>query len=514
MSQQTTSQVPAIVDYIIIGAGSSGCVIANRLSQNPDRTVCLLEAGGPDRHPAIHQPSQIFSLFGSPVDWAYMSEPQAGLNQRSIFTSQGKVLGGTSSLNAMIYARGNRADFDGWKALGNEGWSYDEVLPYFIKSEKFLGAASPFHGRDGELSVRNCPSPSPVAAAFVRSGEILGYDTDRDFNGAEQANGTGLFQLTVTADGQRSSAAAAFLTPILGRSNLTVTTGAIVTRILLENGKAIGVEYLHDGQLQQIYANQEVILSAGAIASPQILMRSGIGTADVLTQHQIPIQVDLPGVGQNLQDHLMLVLLHQSKQELPPSEFLGEAGLFVQTGSDRESPAPDLECMCTGNMRALIPPDSGIGFPVFFLAPVLLNPISRGTVQLRSADPHAAPMINPNYLSDDRDLSVLLYGLELARDIANTPEMLEFNGGEVAPGLGASPAKLREFVRDQATTVWHPVGTCKMGQDPMAVVDAELKVHGVAGLRVADASIMPTIVRGHTNAACIMIGEKLAAMIG
>jgi choline dehydrogenase len=513
MSQQTPSIAPAIVDYIIIGAGSSGCVIANRLSQHPDRTVCLLEAGGPDHNPAIHQPSQIFSLFGSAADWAYMSEPQVGLNQRSIFTSQGKVLGGTSSLNAMIYTRGNRADFDGWKALGNEGWSYDEVLPYFIKSEKFLGAASTFHGVDGELSVRPCPNPSPVATAFVRSGEILGYDTDRDFNGAEQANGTGLFQLTVTADGQRSSAASAFLTPILGRSNLTVRTGATVTRILIENGKAIGVEYLQDGELQQIYANQEVILSAGAIATPQILLLSGIGAADTLAQHQIPVQVDLPGVGQNLQDHLTLVLLHQSKQELPPSEFLGEAGLFVQTGSG-DSAAPDLECMCTGNMQALIPPDSGIGFPVFFLAPVLLNPMSRGTVQLRSTDPQAAPVINPNYLSDDRDLAVLLYGLELARDLANTPEMLEYNGGEVAPGLGASPAQLREFIRDQATTVWHPVGTCKMGQDPMAVVDAELKVHGVAGLRVADASIMPTIVRGHTNAACIMIGEKLAAMIG
>jgi choline dehydrogenase len=514
MSQQSRRQVTANADYLIIGAGSSGCVIANRLSQNPDRTVCLLEAGGPDRDAAIHQPSQIFSLFGSPVDWAYMSEPQMGLNQRSIFTSQGKVLGGTSSLNAMIYTRGNRADFDGWKALGNEGWSYDEVLPYFIKSEKFRGAASTFHGIDGELSVRPCPNPSPVASAFVRSGEILGYDTDRDFNGAEQANGTGLFQLTVTADGHRSSAAAAFLTPILGRSNLTVTTGATVTRILIENGKAIGVEYLQDGELRRIYANQEVILSAGAIASPQILMRSGIGAADALAAHQIPVQVDLPGVGQNLQDHLTLVLLHQSKQALPPSEFLGEAGLFVQTGSDRDSEAPDLECMCTGNMRALIPPDSGIGFPVFFLAPVLLNPMSRGTVQLRSADPQAAPIIDPNYLSDDRDLSVLLYGLELAQDLANTPEMLEFNGGELAPGLGASPAQLREFIRAQATTVWHPVGTCKMGQDPMAVVDAELKVHGVVGLRVADASIMPTIIRGHPNAACIMIGEKLAAMIG
>jgi choline dehydrogenase len=512
MSQKTTSL--AAVDYIIIGAGSSGCVIANRLSQNPDRTVCLLEAGGPDHNPAIHQPSQIFSLFGSAADWAYMSEPQVGLNQRSIFTSQGKVLGGTSSLNAMIYTRGNRADFDGWKALGNEGWSYDEVLPYFIKSEKFLGAASAFHGVDGELSVRPCPNPSPVATTFVRSGEILGYDTDRDFNGAEQANGTGLFQLTVTADGRRSSAATAFLTPILGRSNLTVTTGAIVTRILIEQGKAIGVAYLQDGELHQIYANQEVILSAGAIASPQILLRSGIGAADALTQHQIPVQADLPGVGQNLQDHLTLILLHQSKQELPPSEFLGEAGLFVHTGSDRESTAPDLECMCTGNMRAIIPPDSGIEFPVFFLAPVLLNPMSRGTVQLRSTDPHAAPMIDPNYLSDDRDLSVLLYGLELARDLANTPEMREFNGGELAPGLNASPAELREFIRAQATTVWHPVGTCKMGQDSMAVVDAELKVHGITGLRVADASIMPTIVRGHTNAACIMIGEKLAAMIG
>ncbi len=512
MSPPNLPEFCPTADYIIIGAGSTGCVLANRLSQNPDRTVWVLESGGPDQDLAIHQPQGLFRLLGSASDWAYVSEPQVGLNHRSMLMHGGKVLGGTSSLNAMIYTRGHRADFDRWKMLGNQGWSYTEVLPYFIKSENFLGAASSFHGVHGELSVRTCPSPSPVAEAFVRSGASLGYATDCDFNADQQTNGTGLFQLTLTAAGQRCSAATAFLTPILGRSNLTISTQAQVTQILIENGKAIGVEYIQSGERQQVYANQEVILCAGAIASPKILMHSGIGAASALASHHIPVQVDLPGVGQNLQDHLMLVLLYQAKQALPPAEFLGEAGLFVQTGRDPESDAPDLECMCTGNMRALVPPDSGIDFPIFGLAPTLLNPESRGTVQLRSGNYQDAPRIDPNYLSRDRDMQMLLYGLELARELADTPELKEFNAGELTSGL--SDADRRQFIRNHATTVWHPVGTCKMGQDTMAVVDAELRVYGVSGLRVADASIMPTIVHAHTNAACIMIGEKLAAMIG
>ncbi|MEA5449264.1 GMC family oxidoreductase N-terminal domain-containing protein [Leptolyngbya sp. CCNP1308] len=498
-------------DYIVIGAGSAGCVVANRLTEGNDTTVLLLEAGSPDTKPEIHIPAECLSLLGSEVDWGYFSEPEPYLDNRKIFCPRGKVLGGSSSINIMVYMRGNLHDYDHWQSLGNPGWSYQDVLPYFKKSEHQQRGASEFHGVDGELSVTDPISPTMVSQRFVDAAIALGYDHNLDVNGAQQ-EGAGLYQLTVK-DGKRHSAAAAFLVPILDRPNLTVTTGALVTRLLFEGTRTVGVEYLHEGTLHQVRVNQEVILSAGTFDSPKLLMLSGIGSAEHLKAMGIPVVADLPGVGQNLQDHPVVSVAHEATQDLhmASTSSIGEANLFLHTEGNLDA-APDLQFLF-GSV-VLVPPGyihSGLGFTSFVC---LTHPHNIGSVSLRSSDPKDTPMIQMNFLQSEADVQKLVVGIKLLRTLFSARPLDEFRGKEIAPGADKqSNAALIAYVRETCSTVWHPVGTCKMGTDPMAVVDPELRVHGIEGLRVVDASIMPTITTGNTNAPTIMIGEKAADFI-
>jgi choline dehydrogenase len=509
--QTTEENVMTQYDYIVIGAGSAGCVVANRLTQESDTTVLLLEAGNPDTKPEIQIPAQCLSLLGSEVDWGYFSEPEPYLNNRKIFCPRGKVLGGSSSINIMVYMRGNPHDYDHWQSLGNPGWSYQEVLPYFKKSEHSSRGASEFHGVDGELSVTDLIAPTVVSQRFVDAAVALGYDHNPDVNGMQQ-EGAGLYQLTIK-DGKRHSTAAAFLVPILQRPNLTVTTGALVTRLLFEGTRTIGVEYLHEGTLHQVRVNSEVILSAGAFDSPKLLMLSGIGDAEHLKALGIPVVADLPGVGQNLQDHPVVSVAHEATQNLhtASTSSIAEAGLFLHTQGNLNA-TPDLQFLF--GPVVLVPPGyahSGLGFTSFVC---LTHPQNIGSVSLQSPDPKDAPIIQMNFLQSETDVQKFVVGIKLLRNLFGASALDKFRGKEIAPGADKqSDAALVAYVRETCSTVWHPVGTCKMGTDPMAVVDPELRVHGIEGLRVVDASIMPTITTGNTNAPTIMIGEKAADLI-
>jgi choline dehydrogenase len=505
-------------DYLVIGAGSAGCVVANRLTEDPNCAVLLLEAGERDTNPDIHEPTGFVKLMGSPDDWAYQSNVEPGLANRRILLNRGKTLGGTSATNAMIFIRGHRSDFDHWNYLGNEGWSYDDVLPYFKKSEDNEPGASRFRGTGGPVSVRNYTSyttASPAAEAFVAAGQELGFrgGPTWDFNIDAAEESTGFYQFSITRDGKRASTAVSYLNPILGRKNLSITTGAQVTRILLDNERVVGVEYVKDGKKCEARCSTEVILSAGAFDSPKILMNSGIGPAAELRAKGVEVAIDLPGVGQNLQDHLLMPSIFKAKREQPVPKLLAEGGLLTRTRTGLGSAAPDLQINFNATIPALVPADCPKIGPSFTFITILVRPQSIGYVTIAGNDPLAAPVIQENYLQCEADVQVQLKAIELARTMVRTKAFAELYDGEALPGPGRSESERRQYVRTHASTIWHPVGTCKMGRDRMAVVDPQLRVHGVRGLRVADASIMPSIVSANPNAAIIMIGEKAADLI-
>ncbi|MEM9436391.1 MAG: GMC family oxidoreductase N-terminal domain-containing protein [Pseudomonadota bacterium] len=530
-----------VYDHIIVGGGSAGATLAARLSEDPARQVCLLEAGGEGKSLLIRLPlGALAMLSGWPVkinNWAFHTVPQPGLNGRRGYQPRGKTLGGSSAINAMLYVRGHRADYDGWAASGCEGWGWDDVLPYFLKSETNSRGASDIHGADGPLQVSDQIAPRAISHAFLEACGELQHRVVDDFNGGDN-EGASLFQTTTFHDparrGERCSAAAGYLHPVMDRPNLTVITGAQATKITLEGTRATGVEY-RQGAARRSLRGGEVILSGGAFGSPQLLQLSGIGRPQDIERHGITMRHALPGVGQNLQDHLDVILTYRAKApgthglslaggwnilkslapwardgSGPASSPFAEGCAFLKTAQDMHAPDIQLHfviAMVEDHLRKL---RAGHGFSCHICA---LRPQSRGEVFLQSADPLAAPGIDPRYLSDSRDLETLTKGAEMAREIMHAPALATWRGQEIGPKGEMSKADWERLIRGKSDTIYHPVGTCKMGTDEMAVVDPALRVHGLDGLRIVDASIMPTITSGNTNAPTIMIAEKAADMI-
>lgn len=527
-------------DYVIVGGGSAGAVLAARLSEDPSVTVHVLEAGGRGDGIFARVPMAAAAVVPGYVkssNWRFSTVPQKALNNRIGYQPRGRGLGGSSLVNAMLYVRGHQRDYDEWAELGCRGWSWDDVLPWFRKAEDNIREADTLHGRGGPLQVCDQNWARPINLAFIKASEQSGYRHNEDFNGVSQ-EGVGLYQATQfwhgPKRGERCSAAAAYLHDVMHRRNLTVTTDAHVVRILVERGRATGVVYRHAGEERTIRASREVILSAGALQSPHILMLSGIGPADHLRQHGVSVVLDQPGVGANLQDHLDYTMIFRS----PDKDLFGmgltatgdllsaarewrtdrmghlrstcaESGGFLKTDPSLDRPDIQLHFlvgMVDDHVRKM---HWGYGYSAHVCA---LRPYSRGTVRLASADPFTAPLIDPAFLSDPRDLTTLRKGARRLSEIMSAPAMARYRGRELYPA-GDSDAELNAAIRARADTIYHPVGTCRMGSDAEAVVDPELKFNGIEGLRVVDASVMPRLIGGNTNAPVIMMAEKTAAEI-
>jgi choline dehydrogenase len=522
-------------DYVIVGGGTAGCVLANRLTADGRSRVLMLEAGPRDNYLWIHIPIGYGKTMFHPVyNWGFYTEPEPEMNGRKIYWPRGRGLGGSSSINGLIYIRGQPEDFEGWAAAGNRGWGWRDVLPYFIRSEGNRRGASAMHGADGPLVCSDIDAKSELIEAIIQGAGELGVPRNDDFNAGVQ-EGVGYFQL-FTNNGLRCSAAVGYLRPVRARANLVVETGAQATRVLCEGKRATGVEYRQGGAIKRVTATREVIVAAGSLQSPQLLQLSGIGPAPLLQQFGIPVVHDLPGVGENLQDHLQLRVMFKCTKPITTNDDLGslwrsakiglqwllrrtgplaigvnQGGLFTRVLP--QSSRPDIQfhfSTLTAELAGAKPhPFSG-----FTMSVCQLRPTSRGHVRIKSADPLAAPAMQPNYLSTEGDRQCAVAGIKFARALAATSAMRPYVLEEYRPGSAAtSDADLLNFARDFGATIFHPSGTCKMGSDSLAVVDDQLRVHGVAGLRVVDCSIMPTLVSGNTNAAVVMIAEKASDMI-
>jgi len=523
-------------DFVIVGAGSAGCVLANRLSANGKYTVALLEAGGRDNNPWIHVPVGYFKTMGNPrTDWCYETEPDLGLNGRSLNWPRGKVLGGSSSINGLLYVRGQPQDYDHWRQLGNVGWGWSDVLPLFMRSESYSGGEPSIRGRSGPLTVSDSAVSREIIDRWVAAAIQAGYPKNLDYNGDRQ-EGVGYFQLTMRK-GRRCSSAVAFLNPARGRSNLTIMTECGAERLILDGRQVTGVQVNWQGKHENISARREVILSAGALASPQLLMVSGVGDSEMLIRHGIKVQLSLPGVGRNLQDHLQARPVYKTtlstinteinnlfkqgsialryaltrKGPMTMAASLGTA--FLRSRDDLESPDLQFHVQPFSADQKINKPHA---FNAFTASVLQLRPESTGCIKLRSANIRDHPKVYPNYLSTKKDQDTIVAGIRIARKISRHSPLSDVVTEEYGPGPTISDDDydgLLNWARNTATTIYHPTGTCKMGDDSMSVVDPRLRVHGIQGLRIADASIMPTIVSGNTNAPCIMIGEKASDMI-